>query len=86
MSITIAAGQSVRVDVELTPLGVQAEIWGYIVQEGTNIAIQGALVQLLGVNSYSQSSGPDGYYKVGPVEPGDYSLIVSMQGYETKSL
>jgi hypothetical protein len=87
MSIIVEAGRAYQIIVQLEPIGLNAEVWGYVTDNNpTNPqAIGGALVQLLGtVNSYSVYSGAaDGFFAITPIVPDTYTIIVSKDGFKT---
>jgi hypothetical protein len=87
MSIIVEAGRAYQIIVQLEPIGLNAEVWGYVTDNDptTPHAIGGALVQLLGtLNSYSAYSGVnDGFFAITPIVPDTYTIIVSKDGWKT---
>ena len=87
MPITLAAGETKRVDALLTPVYVPpapATLWGIIADAVTGYTISGALIEVGTVASgYSDTNGN---YQITGIPAGTYSITVSASGYVTRTL
>jgi hypothetical protein len=82
MPIQLGEGETRRLDVTLTPIPLQpATLDGYVVEEGTNEAIVGASVELVGYTSATTNTA--GYFKIDNIEPGEYLVRISHPDYQT---
>lgn len=79
MAITLSPGEQRQLDIALTPTVIpNATLFGYVTDAETGDPIGGALVQVGGHSTLTDTSG---YYQI-EVPPGTYDGQVSADGYE----
>jgi hypothetical protein len=63
------------------------DVTGQITEQTTEIPIEGALVEFIAGNQDKASATTDvhGLYAIDHVEPGNYTIVISASGYQTKS-
>jgi len=84
MPITLAAGETKRLDAGLIPIYIPpapATIYGTVGDAATGYGIPGVLIQVATVAS--GYSGSDGSYQITDIPPGTYTVRFSKEGYET---
>lgn len=79
-TITVVSGDTVSVDLILTPLSIPGSISGTINDFFTESPIEGATI-LVDPGGYSDKSVADGSYNLRDVMPGTYTVSVFKDGY-----
>jgi subtilisin family serine protease len=75
VTATVAAGENATIDLALEPAPVRV-VQGEVVEQGTDKAVPGATVTLVGT-PLSTTSDTEGRYQFGRVPVGDYTIAVA---------
>ncbi|MFZ2955939.1 MAG: carboxypeptidase regulatory-like domain-containing protein [Candidatus Ozemobacteraceae bacterium] len=81
--LTATATQRVAV-VSDTPVTSPRRISGYVRDITTDVPIVGALVVISGTDRYA-ITGADGYFQFTEVTPGTYTVIATLDGYQSRT-
>jgi protocatechuate 3,4-dioxygenase beta subunit len=84
MTIQFSEGETKQLNVELTPIPpVPASLQGQVTDAETGLPISGVAVALAGPIAVGVLTGTDGYYSIGNIPPGSYTVRFSHPDYET---
>lgn len=83
MPITLNPGEARELNVLLTAVIVNGQLYGYVTDAASGDPISGALIEMAGPQGYNGVSNALGYFEINDVLAGDYTVTVSATGYET---